>query len=75
MQLKYPKSLQSGIGLIDSDDGRVILAIGLPGVASMQAMTLKGTQSSHERTVALIAAYSLLDAMRSHRLTAMSWRL
>ena len=60
MQLKYPpKSLQSGIGLIEVMMAVLILAIGLLGVASMQAMTLKGTQSSHERTVALIAAYSL----------------
>lgn len=73
MQLKYPpKSLQSGIGLIEVMVAVLILAIGLLGVASMQAMTLKGTQSSHERTVALIAAYSLLDAMRSHRLDGTS---
>ena len=66
LKASSPK-VQHGVGLIEVLVAVLILAIGLLGVASMQAMTLKGTQSSYERTAALMAAYSLLDTMRSHR--------
>ena len=61
------RRLQSGVGLVEVMVAVLILAIGLLGVASMQAMTLKATQGSYDRGVALMSAYSILDAMRPYR--------
>ena len=68
--MKISPRAQQGVGLIEVMVAVLILAIGLLGVAAMQAMTLKATQGSYDRGVALIAAYSILDAMRPYRANA-----
>lgn len=45
----------------------VILAIGLLGMAGLQASALKGNQSSYERSQAVMLSYFMLDMMRADR--------
>jgi type IV pilus assembly protein PilV len=44
----------------------VVLAIGMLGVAAMQLTSLRNSQSAFERTGAVIASDSILDAMRAN---------
>lgn len=61
---------QTGVGLIEVMVALLVLAVGLLGVAAMQAVTLKNVGSSSERTQAMIQAYSVLDTMRLQRNSA-----
>jgi type IV pilus assembly protein PilV len=63
--------LQSrGTSLIEVLISVLILGIGLLGIASMQAITLRNGQSSMEQSQAVMQTYSILDAMRSNVLLA-----
>lgn len=57
----------SGIGLIEVLIAIVILAFGLLGIAAMQATTLRNSQSSLERSQAVVQSYAVLDRMRANR--------
>lgn len=57
---------QSGMSLIEVMVAIVILSIGALGVAGLQARALKGNESSLQRTQAVIAANSLIDAMHAN---------
>ncbi len=59
-----------GTSLIEVLISVLILGIGLLGIASMQAITLRNGQSSMERSQAVMQTYSILDAMRSNVLVA-----
>ncbi len=48
----------------------LVLAIGLLGVAALQATALRNSQSSLERNQAVIASYTILDAMRANIVSA-----
>lgn len=50
----------------------LIMAIGLLGVAAMQTAALRNSQSSLERSQAVIASYTVLDAMRANRTAALA---
>ena len=63
---------QSGASLLEVLVSVLILAIGLLGIAALQSITLKNTQSSSERTAAIIQSYAMLDMMRANRDTARS---
>lgn len=58
---------QSGASLLEVLVSVLILAIGLLGIAALQSITLKNTQSSSERTAAIIQTYAILDMMRANR--------
>ena len=60
-------SRQSGASLLEVLVSVLILAIGLLGIAALQSITLKNTQSSSERTAAIIQSYAMLDMMRANR--------
>lgn len=60
------RSRQKGLSLIEVLIAALILAIGLLGVAALQAMTLRNSQSSFDRTQAVVLSYSMLDAMRAN---------
>ncbi len=47
-----------------------VLAIGMLGIAAMQAVTLKNSGGSAERTNAVIQSYAMLDVMRANRSVA-----
>jgi len=50
----------------------LILAIGMLGVAAMQAVALRNSQSALERSQAVIETYSILDMMRANSIAARS---
>lgn len=57
---------QRGVGMIEVLVAVLVLAIGLLGIAAMQAAALRNSQSSLERSTATVLAYSMFDAMRAN---------
>lgn len=68
--IKSARRHETGVGLIEVMVALLVLAVGLLGVAAMQAVTLKNVGSSSERTQAMIQAYSALDTMRLQKNSA-----
>ena len=64
------KSMQSGMSMIEVLVAVLVLAIGLLGVAALQAGALRNSQSSYERSQVTILSHSLFDAMRVDRANA-----
>lgn len=64
--------LQRGAGLIEILVAVLILALGLLGMAGLQANALKKNQSSLARSQAVMFSYYILDAMRADRSGALS---
>lgn len=64
------RNKQSGVGLIEVLIAVLVLAIGLLGVAALQAVTLRNTGSSTERSQAVMQAYTALDMLRANRAQA-----
>lgn len=58
---------QVGLGLLEVMIAVLILAIGVLGIAALQAITLKNTGSSASRSQATIQVYSMLDIIRANR--------
>lgn len=56
----------AGVGLIEVLIAVLILAIGLLGVAALQATALRNSQSSLQRSQGVVHVYSILDAMRAN---------
>lgn len=65
-----PQSYQRGVGLIEVLVAILILALGLLGMAGLQANALKTNQSSYARGQAVMLSYYILDAMRADRPSA-----
>ena len=65
-----PKHRQQGLSLIEVLIAALILAIGLLGIAAMQAVTLRNSQSAFDRTQAVVLSYSMFDAMRANAAAA-----
>ncbi|WP_310567361.1 type IV pilus modification protein PilV [Hydrogenophaga sp.] len=63
---------QRGAGLIEVLVAVLILALGLLGMAGLQANALKKNQSSFARSQAVMLSYYMLDAMRADRSAAVS---
>jgi type IV pilus assembly protein PilV len=63
---------QRGVGLIEILVAVLILALGLLGMAGLQANALKTNQSSYARGQAVMLSYYMLDAMRADRAAAIS---
>lgn len=57
---------QLGATLIEVLIAVLIMAIGMLGIAALQAVALRNSQGSIERTQAVIQSYSILDAMRAN---------
>lgn len=57
---------QRGLSLIEVLIAMLILAIGLLGIAAMQAITLRNSQSAFDRTQAVVLSYAMLDRMRAN---------
>lgn len=64
---------QRGIGMIEVMVAVLILAIGVLGIAALQAITLKNTGSSAARTQAALQAYSMMDIIRADRANVASY--
>ncbi len=61
-----PGRQQAGAGLLEVLIAVLILGVGLLGIAAMQATALRNSQSSLERSQAVIQTYAILDAMRAN---------
>ena len=61
---------EAGVGLIEVMVAVLVLAVGLLGIAALQAVTLKNVGSSSERTQAMIQAYSVVDTLRLNKTAA-----
>lgn len=63
---------QHGVGLLEVLIAVLIMGIGMLGVAAMQATALRNSQSSLERSQAVVQTYAILDAMRANRAIAIT---
>lgn len=63
---------QIGAGLLEVMISVLIMGIGLLGIAAMQATALKNSQSSLERSQAVIQSYAILESMRANRPAAIA---
>ncbi|MGG6461721.1 type IV pilus modification protein PilV [Solilutibacter silvestris] len=70
MKQKTPfhgRRAQQGVGMLEVMIAVLVLAIGILGIAALQAITLKNTGSSASRTQAAIQVYSMMDIIRADR--------
>lgn len=65
MTMHPSRSKQTGVGMIEVLIALFVLAIGMLGIAALQATALRNSQSSMERSQATMLTYNLLDAMRA----------
>ncbi|MDE2271966.1 MAG: type IV pilus modification protein PilV [Xanthomonadaceae bacterium] len=56
---------QSGIGMLEVLIAVLIVSIGFLGMAALQAKALSTNNSAMARSMATVASYSILDAMRT----------
>lgn len=63
---------QRGVGLIEILVAVLVLSIGLLGIAWVQTRALSNNNSSMARSMAIVATYSILDAMRADRANAVN---
>lgn len=67
---RHPAFSSRGVSLLEVLIAVLILSIGLLGVAALQAAALRNSQSSLERSQAVVYTYTILDAMRSNNAIA-----
>jgi type IV pilus assembly protein PilV len=63
---------QRGVGLIEVLIAVLVLSIGFLGIAALQAKSLSTNNSAMARSMAVVASYSILDAMRADRTNALT---
>ncbi|WP_407354407.1 type IV pilus modification protein PilV [Luteimonas sp. R10] len=63
---------QRGASLIEVLIAVLIMAVGMLGIAAMQTTALRNSQSSLERSQAVIQTYAIFDAMRANREQALA---
>lgn len=61
-----PGGRQRGASLLEVMIAVLVLAIGMLGMAALQAVTLKNSGSAAERSSAVIQSYGMLDMMRAN---------
>lgn len=61
---------QAGVGLIEVLVAVLVLSIGFLGIAALQARSLSTNNSAMARSMATVASYSILDAMRADLVSA-----
>lgn len=65
-------SRQRGFSLLEVLISVVVLSIGLLGMAALQINAMKNSQSSFQRSQAVMLSYYMLDAMRANRADAVA---
>jgi type IV pilus assembly protein PilV len=63
---------QAGVSLVEILVAVLVLALGLLGMAGMQARAIKSSNSSYSRTQAVMLSYYMMDAMRADKVAAMA---
>lgn len=66
-----PRPNQAGVGLIEVLVAVLVLSIGVLGMAALQTRALSNSGSSTSQSMATIASYSILEAMRVDRVNAL----
>lgn len=66
------RATSRGAGLIEVLVAVLVMAIGLLGIAAMQASALRNSQGALERSQAVVQSYAILDAMRANRPAALA---
>ncbi|MGH8052798.1 MAG: type IV pilus modification protein PilV [Stenotrophomonas sp.] len=66
-RFSFSPAAHRGIGMIEVMVAVLVLAIGVLGIAALQAITLKNTGSSASRTQAAVQVYSMMDIIRADR--------
>lgn len=64
------RNAQRGVGLIEVLVSLLVLSLGMLGLAGLQLWSLKNNQGSMARSLAVVQAHSIIDAMRAERATA-----
>lgn len=64
---------QGGMSLIEVMVSVLVLAVGLIGIAAMQALALRGGQSSLESSQAVMGASGIIEAMRANAANAAAY--
>ena len=73
MSTKFrPLRAQRGVALLEVLIAFLILSVGLVGFSALQARALKATQSTLQRTKAVMLANSILDSMRANKAVAIT---
>ena len=60
------RATNRGVGLIEVLIAVLIMGVGFLGIAALQAVTLRNSQSALERSQAVVQTYAILDAMRAN---------
>lgn len=60
-----PAKKQAGVGLIEVMVAVLVLSIGFLGVGALLAMSMSTNNSAMARSMATVASYSIMDAMRA----------
>jgi len=63
-RLNVLAKLQRGYSLIEVLIAVVVLAVGLLGIAGLQVLSIKNTQSAYLRSQATLLAYDIIDSIR-----------
>jgi type IV pilus assembly protein PilV len=63
---------QSGVGLLEVLISLLVLSFGMLGLAGLQLWSLRNNQSSMQRSLAVVQTYTIIDAMRADRATALA---
>lgn len=63
---------QRGVGLVEVLVAVLILSIGLLGISLVQTRALSSNNSAMGRSMAVVASYSILEAMRADRASAVA---
>jgi type IV pilus assembly protein PilV len=61
------KSRSRGFGLIEVLVAVLVMALGMLGIAALQAVALRNSQSAYQRSQGVMETYAILDAMRANR--------
>lgn len=63
---------QRGVSMLEVMVSIVVIALGLLGLAGLQMVSLKSSNTAYLRSQATILAYDIADRMRANQLAAMS---
>jgi len=70
-KLRAPRPHQAGVGLIEVLVAVLVLSLGVLGIAALQTRALSNNGSTMALSMATVASYSILEAMRADKTSAL----
>ena len=67
-----PLQKQTGFSMVETLVALFVLAVGILGLSSLHATSMRGGSSSYYRSQAVMIAYDAMDRMRSNRTVALA---